>query len=323
MLQQTRVDTVIPYFERWMNRFPSVHELAAADLQDVLKVWEGLGYYSRARNLHKAARQILEVHGGKVPADPEALKTLPGIGPYTQAAILSLAFNQRFAVLDGNVERVLTRLTAWEADVRRPAVKGGLRELATRLQQGHPPGEWNEAMMELGAVICTPRQPRCTECPLQRICRGRRQDKVSRLPFKSPRKPIPTIRVGAGVLWRDRESFLVARRHASGMLGGLWEFPGGKLEPGESMTACVRRELLEELGVDPEVGERLVHVRHTYSHFHLRMDVHHCRWQGDPPKTLDCADFRWVRHADCALLPFSKADLKVLDALQGVQSPFS
>lgn len=323
MLQQTRVDTVIPYFERWMRRFPTPEDLAAADLQDVLKVWEGLGYYSRARNLHKAARQVVEAHGGRLPGDVDALGRLPGVGPYTRAAVSSLAFDRPHAVLDGNVERVLTRLTAWDADIRAARVKSALRDMASRMLRGHPPGAFNEAMMELGATVCTPRRPRCGECPLGGICRARRSGEPERYPFKSLRKPIPVVEVGAGVVWRDRERFLIARRPEEVMLGGLWEFPGGKREPGETMAACVGRELKEELDIEVDVGSRLALVRHTYSHFHLRMSVLHCRWRGDPPRALECADFRWARVGDCAALPFSRADLKVLEALKGVASPFA
>lgn len=322
MLQQTRVDTVIPYFERWMRRFPTVRDLAEADVQEVLKAWEGLGYYARARNLHRAAQRIVADHAGKIPNNAGALRALPGIGPYTVAAVLSLAFDRPQAVLDGNVERVLTRLTAWDADVRHTTVKETLRSMAARLLADHPPGQFNEAMMELGATVCTPQRPLCGDCPLAGICRARRKGTPEHFPFKSARKPIPTLQVGAGVVWRDPDRFLVARRNEKGMLGGMWEFPGGKREEGENMPACVRRELCEELAIRVEVGERLLHVRHSYSHFHLRMDVHHCRWRGDSPRAVDCADFRWVRREDCDRLPFSRADGKVLEALRGVRSPF-
>lgn len=317
MLQQTRVDTVIPYFEAWMARFPSVEGLAAADQQAVLKVWEGLGYYARARNLHRAARRIVERHGGAFPDDPVEAAALPGIGPYTLAAVMSLAFHRPFAVLDGNVERVLTRLCAIGDDIRSPAVKAALRAAAGRMLADHPPGRFNEAVMELGATVCLPRNPRCGLCPLSPVCRARKRGETDRYPHKSSKARVPTVEVGAGVVWRDETTFLVARRKEEGMLGGLWEFPGGKREPGESFPDCVRRELREELDIEVAVGELLLVVRHSYSHFNLRMPVHHCRWTGGEPKTLDCADFRWTTLADCRGLPFSRADLKVIEALEG------
>ncbi len=321
MLQQTRVETVVPYFLRWMERFPDVQALALADVQDVLKVWEGLGYYARARNLQRAAVQILARHGGEFPRDPEDVAALPGIGPYTQAAILSLAFGESFAVLDGNVERVLTRLLAWSASVRDPSVKQSLREAARRLMAEHPPGDFNEAMMELGATVCLPRSPRCTVCPLAEVCRANKNGNPEAYPLKEPKPKIPTIEVGAGVLWRDEKTFLVARRKEKGLLAGLWEFPGGKREAGEDVPACVRRELKEELGIEVDTGEALCLVRHSYSHFHLRMTVLHCQWRGDTPQAIDCADFRWVTLDDCHLLPFSRADLKVIRALEALRGP--
>lgn len=316
MLQQTQVATVIPYYTRWMQAFPTVQALAAADQQQVLKHWEGLGYYARARNLHAAARQVCDQFGGELPGEPAALLTLKGVGPYTQAAIMSLAFGQPFAVLDGNVERVLTRLCAIESDIRKPQTKNGLQELATRMLADHPPGPFNEAMMELGATVCTPGTPTCGSCPLHKICRGCKSGQPGRFPFKSKKKPVPTVQVGAGIVWRDHRTFLIAQRKQDGMLGGLWEFPGGKIEAPETVAACIYRELEEELGIRVEVGAEFLQVKHSYTHFHLRMAVHHCRWQGETPQCLDCADFRWVTVTDCRVLPFSRADLKVLDALE-------
>ncbi len=315
MLQQTRVETVIPYFERWMRRFPDIRSLAGADLQDVLKAWEGLGYYARARNLHRAATLLVRDHQGALPSDPALLSSLPGIGPYTLAAILSLAFQKPHAVLDGNVERVLTRLLALPANVRHPTVKASLRDLANRLLGDLPPDDFNEAMMELGATVCLPRSPRCNLCPLAPACRAHRLGSPENFPSKPPAKKIPTLQVGAAVVWRDPHTFLIAQRKENGLLGGLWEFPGGKREDGESFADCVVRELREELGITVLPGPCLCEVRHTYSHFHLRMTVLHCQWQEDTPRAIDCADFRWVTRPDCDALPFSKADLKVLRAL--------
>ncbi len=315
MLQQTRVDTVIPYFNRWMEAFPDCQALAGAEQGQVLKLWEGLGYYARARNLHAAAQQVVENFDGILPSDPFALLSLKGIGPYTLAAIMSLAFNQSYAVLDGNVERVLARFCAMGEDIRKPQVKKGLQTMATRLLGAHPPGMFNEAMMELGATVCTPGVPQCGKCPLSPACRGFKTGSPADFPYKSKKKPIPTVKVGAAVVWKDARTFLIAQRKQNEMLGGLWEFPGGKVEAGESMAECIARELEEELGIQVVVGDELIKVRHSYTHFHLRMNVHHCQWQGDSPQIIDCADFRWVTLEDCRALPFSRADLKVLDEL--------
>ncbi len=315
MLQQTRVDTVIGYYQRWMTRFPDVATLAAAEQEDVLKVWEGLGYYARARNLHRAAQKIVAEHGGEIPSDPEALLALPGVGRYTQAAVASLAFGLPLPVLDGNVERVLTRLCAVSDPLDGRGVRDGLRTLAARMMADHSPGAFNEAMMELGATVCTPRAPKCGDCPLATVCRGRKRNPLD-YPVKAKKAKIPTLEVGAAVTWREDGRFLIARRHEKGLLGGMWEFPGGKQEPGESMPECIVRELQEELGITVRVETPLTHVRHTYSHFHLSLHVWNCRWQGDTPKTLDCADFRWVTLSECRDLPFGKADRQVFHALE-------
>lgn len=317
MLQQTRVDTVIAYYQRWMKRFPDVVTLAAAEQGEVLKVWEGLGYYARARNLHRAAKVIVSEHGGRIPSAPDVLLTLPGIGLYTQAAIASLAFGHPLPVLDGNVERVLTRICAIEAPLGDRGVRDGLRTLAGRLMPKNAPGAFNEAMMELGATVCLPRAPRCGECPLASVCRGQKKNPLA-YPVKAKKAKIPTLEVGAAVTWREDGRFLIARRHEKGLLGGMWEFPGGKQESGESMPDCIVRELQEELGITVQVQTPLTHVRHTYSHFHLSLHVWNCRWQGDTPKTLDCADFRWVTLAECRDLPFGKADRQVFPELEAV-----
>ena len=320
MLQQTRVETVIPYFQRWMAAFPDVTSLADAPLESVLKAWEGLGYYARARNLHRAAILIRDQYGGRIPEDPGHMGALPGIGPYTLAAIQSLAFGRPMAVLDGNVERVLTRLLASEAPVNDPKVKNGLRDLAGRLMGDLDPRVFNEGMMELGATVCLPRNPRCDICPLRPRCRGAKSD-PARYPVKQKKKKIPVVEVGAAVTWRDPETFLIAKRHPEGLLGGMWEFPGGKREAGEALDDCVKRELREELDIQVKVKAFFMHVRHTFTHFHLSMHVFHCQWNGDDPKALDCADFRWVRFADCATLPFGKADRRVLAALEDFLNP--
>jgi len=233
----------------------------------------------------------------------------------TRAAIMSLAFGQPFAVLDGNVERVVTRLCAYDADVRRPETKGVLQALISRLLADHPPGEFNEAFMELGATVCLPRNPDCPDCPLVQVCRAAKQGRQESFPFKSRKKPVPTVRVGAAVTWHPDGRFLIAKRREDQMLGGLWEFPGGKIEAGESVSECIVREMKEELGIGVEVREPLIFVRHTYSHFKLQMEVHHCIWTDGEPAAVECADFRWVTREECDVLPFSKADLKVLDII--------
>ena len=228
MLQQTRVDQMGDYFERFIGAFPTVEALAAAAGDEVLKVWEGLGYYARARNMHKAAKQIAFELGGRIPDTYAGLIELPGVGEYTAAAVSSIAFDRDHPVLDGNVTRVLCRLLRIEGDPRRAQIKAELIAAGEALLARGEAGDFNQAMMELGARICTPRNPACTTCPVGAFCRARAElDDPTALPFKAPKKRKPHYQVAAGVISKG-EQLLIAQRPAEGMLGGLWEFPGGK-----------------------------------------------------------------------------------------------
>ena len=317
MLQQTRVETVVPYFERWMQRFPDVQALAHAPLDDVLKAWEGLGYYARARHLHAAAQQIVAAHGGQVPADAEALRRLPGVGRYTAGAILSIAFGRDEPALDGNIRRVLSRAFA-VAEPSRARLDAALWRLARALLPSGRAGAFNEALMELGATVCTPRSPLCAQCPWAFACAAFAAGQQALFPHRPARKQTPHYDVTAAVIWREPGVFLIAQRNAEGLLGGLWEFPGGKVEPGESLEDCLRREILEELGVRIRVGERLTVVRHAYSHFRITLHAFHAWMEGGEPepRAIGCAAWRWIRLDEAASLAFSAADLRILDALR-------
>ena len=316
MLQQTRVDTVIPYFERFLKRFPDVATLAGAPLGDVLKAWEGLGYYTRARNLHKAAQTITREHKGIFPETHDGLLALPGIGPYSAAAIASLAFGLDHAVLDGNVERVLARCLASDLPAGSPAARKGFQSVADALLPGGRAGEFNEAMMELGATVCTPRQPDCPACPLRRVCAAHAAGTPEQWPVRTAKKAVPTIRVAAAATRRKDGRILIARRLEKGLLGGMWEFPGGKIHSGETPRECVVRELEEELGITVEPGELLTRVKHTYSHFKLDMDVHWAVLKNGRPRAIECSDFAWARPDEMDDYAFSKADLMVIRALR-------
>ncbi len=315
MLQQTRADQAAPYFERFIRRFPDWRALAAADEADVLKAWEGLGYYARARNLRRLAQWIVNKGGGRLPKSVDALRRLPGIGPYTAAAVGSLAFGLDAAAVDGNVRRVLARVFELSAP-RGVSLEAECRRLAADLLPKGRAGAFNEAMMELGAVVCLPRAPRCTDCPLRGVCRSAATGTPEQYPRRAPRKRVPHYVVGAAVTLDARGRALIAQRKSEEMLGGLWEFPGGKIEPGETMAECIARELKEELGIEIEVGERLTVVRHAYSHFTIELHAHFARRIRGRPRRIHCADFAWVPVARLRDRPFSRADLRIIEALE-------
>jgi A/G-specific adenine glycosylase len=316
MLQQTRVETVIPYYRRFLARFPTLRSLAEADLDEVLKAWEGLGYYARARNLHRAARRVMEHHGGQLPAEREALLALPGIGPYTVGAILSLAFGQDAAVLDGNVRRVLSRLFAVDGDPRSAATRRKLWNLAEALLPPGQAGLFNEALMDLGATVCTPRDPRCADCPLSEGCQGHQGGDPERYPTRVQRRPLPHYDVAAGVIWRG-DQLLISKRHTDDLLGGLWELPGGTRESGETLEECLVREVREELGIEIAVGDLMMAVRHAYTHFRVTIHVFHCRYLSGQPQALGCADWRWVRPDELDDFAFPAADRRIISSLLG------
>ncbi len=315
MLQQTQVETVVPYFERWMQRFPSIADLADADLQEVLALWEGLGYYGRARNLHRAARLIVEKFGGQLPDDIKTLRRLPGIGRYTAGAIASIAFGQDEAVLDGNVRRVMARVF----DVALPARSSECEHRLWELAVAHlPPGraaDYNQALMDLGATLCTPRDPQCALCPVAELCRARRLGVQEQRPLPQARKNVPHYIVTAAVIQEDGK-VLIARRPQKGLLGGLWEFPGGKLQAGEDLALCLQREILEELGVKVRLEGRVGVFRHAYTHFRVTLHAFYCSLEGaQKPRSLEHEAIQWVTCEELSHYPMGKIDRRIARAL--------
>ena len=281
MLQQTRVETAIPYYDRWMERFPTVEALADGDEESVLKAWEGLGYYSRARNLHRSARLVRERLGGVIPQDSHSLKTLPGIGEYTSGAIASIAYGEVVPAVDGNVRRVLSRLF----DLEDP-MDASLRKRAGELVDSDRPGDWNQALMELGATVCTPRSPRCSACPLTGECRALAEGTQELRPASKRRPRVRAVSYAVVVALNPAGEVLMVRRPRDGLLGGLWEFPavemgvedappvGGPLSPGNLLNERCRVRLAD-LGVQltrsalsysvlPEVRHAFTHLKAVY-----------------------------------------------------------
>ncbi len=322
MLQQTRVEAVIGYYLRWMARFPTLAALAAADQQEVLKAWEGLGYYARARNLHRAAKIVVDKHDGVLPDDRQALLALPGIGAYTVGALLSIAYNQPEPLLDGNVKRVLARLLDLAEPIDRPAVLQDLWGHARALVEAAAPGTagaCNEAIMELGALVCTPQNPRCLLCPLQELCASAARGTQADRPVMPARKRTPHYTVAAGVIWQDEpyaSHLLLAQRPHKGLLGGMWEFPGGKLEDTDAdLAACLRREIDEELGMEIEVRAPITVVQHAYTHFRITLHAFHAIHRGGEPQAIGCADWRWLPLREVENFPLAVTDRKILAAV--------
>ena len=264
MLQQTRVETATPYFVRWMKRFPSVAVLAEAEEQDVLKAWEGLGYYSRARNLHRSARIVTESLHGVIPTDADGLRELPGIGEYSAGAIASIAFGQATPAVDGNARRVISRLF----DLAEPSASE-LRKRATTILDADRPGDWNQAVMELGATVCLPRAPRCGVCPISSHCLARVEGTQGDRPMPKRRNRVRDASFAVLVIRRDDGELLFTRRRSEGLLGGLWEFPTLELARGEGLTEALARLAREWQVEPPEEGtdrRYLEPVRHAFSH---------------------------------------------------------
>ncbi|WP_347239952.1 A/G-specific adenine glycosylase [Oscillatoria sp. FACHB-1406] len=314
MLQQTQVKTVIPYYQRWLDKFPTLPDLAAADLQTVLKAWEGLGYYARGRNLHKAARQIIAQHNGEIPRNLETLLTLPGIGRTTAGGILSAAFNLPVSILDGNVKRVLARLVA--LDVPPAKAISDLWNLSDVLLDTKHPRDFNQALMDLGATLCTPKKPACLLCPWQTHCQAYNKGIQAQIPMKEQSAPLPHKQIGVAVIQNPQGQILIDRRPENGLLGGLWEFPGGKIEAGETIPDCIKREIKEELGIDIEVGEHLMSLEHAYTHFRVTLHVHYCCHIGGEPQAIECQEIRWVTLEEIDEFPFPKANSQIIAALR-------
>ena len=310
MLQQTQLQVVLPYWRRWMAAFPSVEALAAAGEHDVLLLWQGLGYYSRARRLHQGARQVL---GQPWPRDLEGWLALPGIGRSTAGSILSSAFDLPFAILDGNVKRVLARLIR---SPRPPArALAGFWQLSELLLDPRRPREFNQALMDLGSSQCMPRNPSCGTCPWQGSCAAYAAGDPASYPVKDASKPLPFQVIGVGVVLNAAGQVLIDQRLNEGLLGGMWEFPGGKQESGEAIEATIRRELGEELAIEVAVGEELISLEHAYSHKRLRFVVHLCRWLSGEPQPLASQQVRWVDPQELGAYPFPAANAKIIAAL--------
>lgn len=315
MLQQTRVDQALPYYLRFLDAFPTLPDLAAADLDDVLVKWEGLGYYSRARNFYRAVQQVAEQYDGHVPSDYDAFRALPGVGPYTAAAVLSIAFGGPYAVLDGNVIRVLTRVFGVEDNAKKTSTLRRLQATADALLDTEQPGRFNEAMMELGATVCTPRSPACPACPVRTVCTAFAEGDPEHYPNVPKKKPTPHFDIAVAVISDADGRMLIQQRPEDGLLGGLWEFPGGKREADESLEAACAREVREELGLNVDVGAGFAPIKHAYSHFRITLYAFACTVVSGTPHSDAGRPFRWVTPDELDGYAFPRANRRLIEQL--------
>jgi A/G-specific adenine glycosylase len=315
MLQQTQVATVIPYYQRFLQRFPDIRSLAQAGEQEVLKLWEGLGYYSRIRNLHRAAREVVNTHKGNIPQDLEDFRKLPGVGPYIAAAVLSIACGVPVPAVDGNVIRVFTRFRGIGDDTGKSTTRSRISKELQRIIPGDAAGDFNQAFMELGALVCTPKSPLCSRCPLNTGCVAFTEDKIEQFPFKAPRGKVPEYNVSIAVILKEKR-FYIQKRPSKGHLGGLWEFPGGKAEANETPEQALLRECREELGTPVEIIKKLAVVRHAYSHFKITMSVFICRLLRDIVKQPEGHPYRWITIDELDQYPFPGANHKFFPELR-------
>lgn len=317
MLQQTQVATVIDYFNRFIKRFPDIKSLAEAELQEVLKLWEGLGYYSRARNLHKAVNQLVDQGLFEVPDTPDAFLELSGVGPYTCAAVQSIAFDKPLAVVDGNVKRVLARIFKIDTPVNDSSVHTDFATRAQALLEILDPSSFNQAMMELGSLICKLPAPLCDACPVAVFCKAFSDNCVSEYPKRKKKAKVPT-RQRVAALIQVKDTFLIVQRKQDGFLGGMWELPGSPLKKNADPEKTLVKAIHQETGLKIDTAEHLIDVKHAYTHFKLELTLYLCRISQNEAVLNSSAAFKWITRNEINNFPFHKAIHKCFPSIKKV-----
>jgi A/G-specific adenine glycosylase len=316
MLQQTQVNTVIPYYHRFLKAFPTILELARSDEERILKLWEGLGYYTRARNLHRAAGRVMAEFGGVVPCQEKAFRTLPGVGPYIAAAVLSMACGLPLPVLDGNVIRVMTRFLGITGDIKKNTTLIPIKNYLQGNISLDRPGDYNQALMDLGAMVCRINDPRCSQCPLKKECQAEKRGLTDKIPFRSARTASPHYPVALAVIFNWKNQIYIQKRPSRGHLGGLWEFPGGKIKPGETSGAALIRECREELNIKVKPLQKIALVNHAYTHFKITLHVFACRLGREESPPEPPLPHKWIALSEINKYPFPGANHKLFPLLE-------
>jgi len=311
MLQQTQVQTVKKYYINWMQKYPTVQTVAATNIDSILKLWEGLGYYQRAHNIHKAAQTILTKHKGEIPQTYAKLIELKGIGDYTASAILSIAFNKKYPAIDGNLKRVISRFYALPESCQNTLV---FKDKVQNLMNNKNAGKINQAFMDLGREICTYKTPQCHICPLVNQCVAYSNNKVENFPKIIQRKSKPSYDVVVGMIYK-KNKFLISKRKNKGLLKGLWELPGGKKYVKENDKECLKREIKEELDIEIDITKKIGSVKHQYSHFKINLIGYHCIYKSGEPKSLASDDIKWISKNNINSFAFPKSTLNFFNLI--------
>ena len=310
MLQQTKMKTVIPYYKRWVKYYPTLQSAADERIDNLLKLWEGLGYYQRCRNFHKALKIVATNYNGKIPNSLNQFIDLPGVGEYTAGAVLSIAFNKPVPAIDGNVKRVMSRILGIKNLTLHN--KNRIEKTIYKIIPKGNPGDFNQALMELGALLCTPQRPICTKCPITNYCNAYKLSKPELYPLPKEPKKLPHYIIVTGIIWRESK-FYIQKRNEKSMLAGLWEFPGGKVENKESLERALKREIKEECGIIPIIKEKIGCVEHSYSHFSISLNCFHCI-ESDK-KIRFSKNGAWITNKEIASYPFPRANHKLFSLI--------
>ena len=313
MLQQTQVETVKKYFSAWIDKYPNIEKLSKSNIDDILKLWEGLGYYKRAHHILETAKIIVSDYNGQLPDKYSDLIKLKGIGDYTASAISSIAFNKPYPAIDGNLKRVLSRLYCLN---NTKTFEAKLKHIVLKYMECNLPGNINQAFMDLGREICTPQKPKCDDCPLNYYCKAYKTSKVYLYPIKNKKiKKKPVYDVVVGLIYK-KNKFLIAKRKKNVLLGGLWELPGGKKKHKEDNADCLHREIKEELNITVKINKKIGIIKHNYSHFSINLTGYFCSFLKGTPKPLASDDIKWIKTSSINNFAFPKSTNKLFELIK-------